>query len=102
MRAGLRVGLDHDRSGPQLLGAGARRRDCGGAAHARRLRRVGIELAGADDAHAVQAPVGAVVAHRRKYEGAPLALDSRRRAWKACAERQLDGAASTIAGGAER
>src|SRR5436853_7269867 len=57
VRARLRVGMNHDRPGPQLLGAGASRVDRGGAVHAGRLRGVRVELASAYDAHSVQAPV---------------------------------------------
>ena len=57
MRAGLRPGMDDDGAGPQLLRAHPRVRDRRGAVHPRRLRGVGVELARAHDAHAVQAPL---------------------------------------------
>src|SRR6185312_16855959 len=62
MRAGLGVGVDGDGAGPQLLRAGIGIGDGGGAVHARRLRRVGVELGALHHAHAVPAPVG-LVAH---------------------------------------
>jgi hypothetical protein len=42
--AGLGVGVDVHRAGPQLLRAHAREVDGGLAVHARRLRGVGVEL----------------------------------------------------------
>ena len=44
MRAGLGLRMDHDRAGPELLGAGARMGDRRRAVHAGRLRRVDVEL----------------------------------------------------------
>ena len=57
MRAGLGVGMDADRAGPDLLCADARGIDRRGAVHAGRLRRVGVELVALDDPHAVVPPV---------------------------------------------
>src|SRR2546429_586666 len=50
MGAGFRLGVDDDGAGPELLGAGARVGDGGGAVHARGLRGVDVELAGAHHA----------------------------------------------------
>ena len=44
VRAGLRLRMDHDGAGPELLRAGTGVRDRRGAVHAGRLRRVGVEL----------------------------------------------------------
>ena len=96
MGSGLRVGLDVDRPRPELLGAGPRGGDRGRAAHAGRLGRVRIELAGAHDAHAVQAPVGprpcpkygaAIVraGTDRRYPGAMLFPATRMRRLRATA-----------------
>src|SRR6266851_1498606 len=65
MRPGFRVGVDGDRAGPQLLRAGAGEVDRRGARHARCLRRVGVEILHADDAHAVGPPIllAAVLGH---------------------------------------
>jgi len=63
MRAGLGVGPDRHRAGPQFLRAGAREIDRGLAVHARRRRHVGIELVAGDDANAVVLP--AVVVRMR-------------------------------------
>src|SRR5580700_1343361 len=64
MRAGLGVGVNYDRSGPELLRADFGVRDGFGAGHARSLRRVGVEFAAADDAQAVSFPVGSLVRAR--------------------------------------
>ena len=56
MRAGLGVGLDGHRAGPQFLRAGAGEIDRGLAVHARRRRHVGIELVAGNDADAVMLP----------------------------------------------
>jgi hypothetical protein len=56
MRAGLRVGMDVDGASPQLLRTDSREVDGRFAVHARRLRRVRIELARGDDANAVVLP----------------------------------------------
>jgi len=58
--AGFGIGLDIDGARPEFLGAGFGVVDGGGAGHARGLGGVGIELAAADDADAVIAPVGRV------------------------------------------
>ncbi len=58
MGAGLGVGVDGDRAGPQLLGADAGEIDGRGAVHARRLGGVGVERSGGDDPHAVVFPIG--------------------------------------------
>ena len=44
VRAGLGVGVDLDRAGPDLLRADTGEIDRGGAVHARGLRGVGVEL----------------------------------------------------------
>jgi hypothetical protein len=56
VRTGLRFRMDHDGACPEPFRTGARLRDRGGAVHSGRLRRVGVEFAGADDAHAVVPP----------------------------------------------
>src|SRR5262249_15205499 len=56
MRAGLRVGMDADGPGPELLGTGAREIDRGLAVHAWRLRRIRVERMAGDDAHAIMFP----------------------------------------------
>jgi XTP/dITP diphosphohydrolase len=53
----LGVGFHYHGSCPQLVGAGAGVIDGGGASHARSLRRVGVQLAGAHDADAVLLPI---------------------------------------------
>ena len=57
MRAGLGLGVDHDRAGPQLLRAAPRMGDGRRAVHALRLRGVGVELGASHHAHAVEFPV---------------------------------------------
>src|SRR5579862_8843696 len=57
MRAGFGVGVDVDRAGPDLLRADAGEIDRRGAVHARRLRRVGVELVARDHLDAVLLPV---------------------------------------------
>ena len=54
--AGLGVGVDGHRAGPELLRADAGEVDRRLAIHAGCLGRVGVELAGRDDAHAVVLP----------------------------------------------
>ena len=61
MGPGLGIRVDHHGAGPQLLGAGTRRGDRRGPVHARRLRRVDVELVGVHNANAVQPPVGVAV-----------------------------------------
>src|SRR5215211_4603959 len=58
MRTGLRIWFDRDRPRPELFGAGSSGGDRGGAVHARRLRRVHIELVGVDHTHPGQPPIG--------------------------------------------
>src|ERR1700730_1496487 len=58
VRAGLGVGVHNDGPGPEFLRAGSGVGDGFGARHAAGLRRVGIQLAAADDAQAVVSPVG--------------------------------------------
>ena len=53
VRAGFGVGLDDYRAGPKLLRADFGVRNGLGARHARRLRRVGIQVAGAHHAQPV-------------------------------------------------
>jgi hypothetical protein len=61
VRPGLRIGVDVDRAGPELLRADAGEIDRRLAVHARRLRRVGVELAGGHDPHAVVLPGDALI-----------------------------------------
>src|SRR5207253_166198 len=63
MRTGLRIRMDVDGARPQLARPDAREIDRSLAVHARRLRRVRIELVAGDDAHAVMLParVGKIV-----------------------------------------
>src|SRR5277367_6921965 len=58
MRAGFGVGMDDDGAGPEFLRADAGVGDGFGAGHAGGLRGVGVEIVGADDAEAVEFPVG--------------------------------------------
>src|SRR5204862_5636477 len=58
MRTGLRLGMDNDGPRPELLGTRAGVRNRRSTVHSRRLRRVGVELAGAHDTHAVVLPLG--------------------------------------------
>src|SRR5262249_7679440 len=53
---GLGVGVDGHRARPQLLRAHPREGDGGLAIHAWRLRRVRVQAAAGDDAHAVMLP----------------------------------------------
>ena len=62
MRAGFSVGLNHHRARPEFGRAGARVGDSGGASHASRLRRVGIELVRMHNLYAVDRPI-----HRLNY-----------------------------------
>src|SRR5580704_12397510 len=64
MRTGLGVGMHDDGSRPELLRADAGARDGFGAGHARRLRRVAVEFAAANDAQAVSFPVGHFVSSK--------------------------------------
>ena len=57
MRAGLGVGVDLDRAGPDLLRPGAREIDRRGAVHAGGLSRVRVELVAGDDLDPVDLPV---------------------------------------------
>jgi hypothetical protein len=57
-RAGLGIGTDVHRPGPQFLYTRARKVDGGFAVHAGRLRGVGVQLVGADNADAVVLPAG--------------------------------------------
>ena len=52
----LRIGMDDDRTGPQLFGPAPRMGDGRGAVHPRCLRRIGIEIGALDDTHAVVFP----------------------------------------------
>ena len=54
--AGLRVGLDRDRSGPDLLRTDARGVDRGLPVHAGGLGGVGVELVARDHPHAIVLP----------------------------------------------
>lgn len=56
--AGFGVGMNGDRAGPEFSGADFGVGDGFGAGHAGSLEGVGIELAVADDAEAVEFPVG--------------------------------------------
>ncbi len=74
MRPGLRVGLDRDGAGPDLLRAHAGVVDGGLAVHAGRLGGVGVERVARDHPHAVVLPFRLVVgAH-----GAPVSLEGTR------------------------
>src|SRR5438270_687349 len=57
MRPGLGIGVNADRTGPDLLGADASGVDRSGSIHARGLRRVRVELIAFDHPHAVVPPV---------------------------------------------
>src|SRR5712692_10656465 len=65
VRAGLGVGVDVDRAGPDLLRPDPGEIDRRGAVHAGGLRRVGVELVARDDLDAVGLPIDAagVFAH---------------------------------------
>src|SRR5258706_1390839 len=69
VRTGLGLRVDHHRAGPELLRAGARVGDRGGAVHPRRLRRVDVELGRFDDPHAVELPLRCfvVMSHSDAY-----------------------------------
>lgn len=56
VRARLRVRVDGDRARPELLGTRPRAVDRRRAIHPRRLRRVRVEVAAADDPHTVVTP----------------------------------------------
>ena len=56
--AGFGVGMDDDGAGPEFLCAGFGVGDGFGAGHAGSLEGVGVELAVADDAEAMELPVG--------------------------------------------
>jgi hypothetical protein len=56
MRAGLGIGLDRYRSGPQFLRANAGKIDRGLAVHSRRRRNIGIELIAWNDANPIVFP----------------------------------------------
>jgi hypothetical protein len=58
VRASFGVGMDDHRAGPKFLCADASMGDGFGAGHAGSLRRVGVEVVGANDAQAVGFPVG--------------------------------------------
>ena len=60
VRAGLGVGVDMDRAGPDLLRPDPGEIDRRGAVHARGLRRVGVELIARDHLDAVRLPVDRV------------------------------------------
>jgi len=64
--------MDDNRAGPQFVGAGARRIDCRGAIHPRRLRGIRIQFIGVHDPHAMEAVVGFVGGHHKP----PLGGDS--------------------------
>ncbi len=61
MRAGLGVGVDLDRPGPDLLRADAGEIDRRGAVHARGLRGVRVELVAGDDFDPVDFPIDGFV-----------------------------------------
>ena len=56
MGAGLGMGVDGDRAGPQFLGADAGEIDRGLAVHTGGRRHVGIELIAGNDANAIMLP----------------------------------------------
>src|SRR5262245_60333119 len=57
MGAGLGIGMDTDRAGPDLLRPDAGGVDCGGAVHAGGLCRIGVELVAFDHPYAVVPPI---------------------------------------------
>lgn len=57
MRPRRRASMDLHRPSPELLRACTSKRYRGGAVHARRLRRVGVEFGRGNDLHACCAPV---------------------------------------------
>ncbi len=57
MRAGLGIGVDRHRAGPDLFGTGAGMIDGGSAVHAGRLGGIVVERIAGDDLHAIVAPV---------------------------------------------
>src|ERR1700736_4661866 len=57
MGASLRIGLDRDSTGPQLLRPGSSMRDGCHAIHSRRLRRVVVELSAPYHFHSVFTPI---------------------------------------------
>jgi hypothetical protein len=74
VRAGFGVGMNEDGAGPEFLGADFGVGDGFGAGHAGSLQGVGVELAVADDAEAVEFPVGRFGLRFRHVE--PLACQS--------------------------
>ena len=58
VRAGFCIGMNHYGAGPKFLRANFGVRDGFGASHSWSLRRIGVELAGANDAKAVILPIG--------------------------------------------
>lgn len=63
VRTGLGIGVYRDRSRPEPLGARTLRGDRGAPLHAESLRRIGVELAGANDPDAVIPPSGRLITH---------------------------------------
>ena len=57
MSTGLGIGVNGNRARPQLIRTGACVCDGSSPIHAQRLWRVGIELVGADNLHAMLAPI---------------------------------------------
>jgi hypothetical protein len=62
MSTSFGIGMDGDRSCPELRGSGSRVGDRSGAIHPRCLRRICIELTGANDTNAMMFPVACCVA----------------------------------------
>src|SRR5215469_3601868 len=71
MGPGLGVGVDLDRAGPDLLRPDPREIDRRGAVHARRLRRVGVELVARDHLDAVRLPIDWLVRLLLAHGSAP-------------------------------
>src|SRR5262245_3734186 len=78
VRSGLRIRLDRDRAGPELLGARARQIDRSLAVHAGRLRRVRVERMAWDHTHAIVLPfrLGHRVPRRSRSVAGPIAGSS--------------------------
>ncbi len=57
MRSGFRVGMHDDGASPKFLRTHARMGNGFGACHTARLRSIGVEFAGANDANAVPLPI---------------------------------------------
>jgi len=67
MRTGSCVGMHYDCSSPEFLRADFGMRDGFGTGHARRLRSIAIQFATADDAQAVEFPIGSFIVSSAHY-----------------------------------